>query len=180
MRGEGETIEANSAKTSGQESDEVSGSATDDDAPTDGCRMVQEAVREFGKKKKAADQSKKAGSTRKDAHPGDNHGMMSQGNRKGKRSGYTVQRTVSTTVRTQGDAVPQSRARARLFCPQETFWSPARTYSGARRNYPDPTTPVPDYAEQECAIQTMASDSDRPNEATTSCGSPPHCPRTRR
>lgn len=55
MRGEGGTIEANSAKTSGQEPDEVSGSATDDDAPTDGCRMVQKAVGEFGKKKKAAD-----------------------------------------------------------------------------------------------------------------------------
>ena len=50
MRGEGGTIEANSAKTSGQERDEVSGSATDDGAPKDGCRMVQEAVREFGKK----------------------------------------------------------------------------------------------------------------------------------
>ena len=80
-------------RTFGQEPDEGSGSATDDDAPTDRCRMVQEAVRKFGKKKKAADQSKKAGSTRKDAHSGDNHGMMSQDKRgrKGKRSGYTVQ-----------------------------------------------------------------------------------------
>ena len=33
---------------------------------------------------KAADQSKKAGSTRKDAHPGDNRGMMSQDKHKGK------------------------------------------------------------------------------------------------
>ena len=31
-------------------------------------------------------------------------------------------------------------------------------------NYPDLTTPVPDCVGQECAIQTMASDSDRPDE----------------
>jgi hypothetical protein len=65
---------------------------TDADAPMDGCLMVQKAVRELNKKKAAA-QSKKAGSTRKDAHPGDNRSMMSQ-NRKGrkdKQSGYMLQ-----------------------------------------------------------------------------------------
>ena len=102
------------------------------DAPTDGCRMVQEVVREFGKKKKAADQSKKAGSTRKDAHPGDNRGMMSQGNHKGKRSGYTVQRTVSTTVRTQGGS-PAEPSKGTTIPTQEALWSPARTYLGAQR-----------------------------------------------
>ena len=77
MRGEGGAIEANTANTSGQAPDEDTGNS-DDDPPTDGGLMVLEAVRDLAKKKKAADQTKKAGSTRKDAHPGDNRGMMSQ------------------------------------------------------------------------------------------------------
>jgi hypothetical protein len=84
------------------------GNSTNDNAPTGGCPMIQEAVRELNKKQAAA-QSKKAGSTRKDTHPGDNHLMMSQ-NKKGckdKRSGYTLQRSMSTTVRASGSSAPE-------------------------------------------------------------------------
>ena len=134
MRGEGGTIEANLAKTCGQEPDEGSWSTTDDNAPTDGCRMVQEAVREFGKKKKVADQSKKAGSTRNDENPGDNRGMMSQDKRgrKGKRSGHTVQRSVPTPHEHR-EAISRSPAKARLPRPQEALWSSARTCLEAQR-----------------------------------------------
>jgi hypothetical protein len=92
MRGEEGSLEANSAKTSGQEHDEGTTSVSNDNTPTDRCRTVQEAVREFNKKRTMA-RSKKAGSTRKDAHPGDNRSMMSQnkGRHKGKRSGHTAQ-----------------------------------------------------------------------------------------
>ena len=67
--------------------------------------MVLEAVRDLAKKKKAADQSKTAGTTRKDAHPGDNRGMMSQnrGKRNGRRSGYTAQRSLPAMLPTQGE-----------------------------------------------------------------------------
>ena len=104
MRGEGGTLEANLANTSGQSSDDGTGKP-DDDPATDGGLMVLEAVRDLAKKKKAADQSKTAGTTRKDAHPGDNRGMMSQnrGKRNGRRSGYTAQRSLPTTLPTQGD-----------------------------------------------------------------------------
>jgi hypothetical protein len=60
--------------------------------PTDGCLMVQEDVRDLNNKKKAAAQSKMAGSTKRDAHLGDNHSMMSQKGKghKDKRSGYML------------------------------------------------------------------------------------------
>jgi hypothetical protein len=114
MRGEGGSLEANSAKSSGQEPDEDTAGTTNDDTPTDGSRMVQEAVRDFAKKRAAA-QSKKAGSTRKDAHPGDNRGMMSQdkGRSKGKRSGYTAQQSVSTTARATGSTFEGQRRPVR-------------------------------------------------------------------
>jgi hypothetical protein len=65
MRGEGGNLEANSAKMCGQEPDYNAGNETNDDTPTSGCLMIQEAIRELNEKKAAA-QSKKAGSTRKD------------------------------------------------------------------------------------------------------------------
>jgi hypothetical protein len=63
--------------------------------------MVQEAIRDLNKKKKATTQSKTAVSTRKDAHPGDNRSMMSQKGkgRKDKCSGFTLQRIASTPMR---------------------------------------------------------------------------------
>ena len=155
MRGEGGTIEANTANTSGQAPDEDTGN-TDDDPPTDGGLMVLEAVRDLAKKKKSADQSKKAGSTRKDAHPGDNRGMMSQnkGKRNGKRSGYMAQRSVPTAVMAQGGdlteperSAPAQATRNSLGLSEDLF--------GNADNCPDTTAPLLDRTHQECATLTV-------------------------
>jgi hypothetical protein len=54
MQGGGGNLEVNSAKTSGQDSDADKEDMTGTNAPTDGCAMVQEAIRDMTKKKKAA------------------------------------------------------------------------------------------------------------------------------
>ena len=162
MRGEGGSLEANSAKTSGQEPDKSAESATDDDAPTDGCLMIQEAVREFNKKKKAAAQSKKAGSTRKDAHPGDNRSMMSQnkGGRKEKRSRYMLQRSLSTTVRvSENDTLGPSESLTKrntgstLEASQDLFGNVEENPT----NLSSPIALIPDRAGQECTTLTVAT-----------------------
>jgi hypothetical protein len=81
------------AKTSGQDSEADTEDVTSADAPMDCCLMVQEAIRDMAKNKKAAAQSKTAGSTKRDAHPGDNWSMTSQKGKghEDKLSGCTLQ-----------------------------------------------------------------------------------------
>ena len=60
---------------------------------TDGELIVQQVIKDMGKAKKAtkaAAQSKKAGNTKSEAHPGDTRNMMSQPKGNQKRSGFTV------------------------------------------------------------------------------------------
>ena len=60
---------------------------------TDGDLIVQQVIKDMGKAKKAAKaaaQSKKAGNTKSEAHPGDTRKMMSQSKGNQKRSGFTV------------------------------------------------------------------------------------------
>jgi hypothetical protein len=169
MQGEGGNLKANSAKTSGQEPDNSAGNETDDDAPTGGCLMIQEAVRELNKKKAAA-QSKKAGSTRKDADPGDNRSMMSQNKkgRKDKRSEYTLQRVVSTTVHAPGSNTlePSENLIVRAsgsntLEPSEDLFGTTEESSSSLTN---PIASIPDRASQECRTLTIAtSDLNRHN-----------------
>jgi hypothetical protein len=136
MRGEGGNLEANSAKTSGQDPDTETEDVTSAETPMDGCPMVQKAIKDMNKKKKAAAQSKTAGSTKRDAHSGDNRLMMSQKGkgRKDKRSGYTLQRFVSTTTRAPGATT--------LELSEDVFGNIEERSAGI----PTPTTPTAEQA----------------------------------